>query len=192
LIPKPGPGQRWRFAANLDWLYPEHPYLDRFHAARQDGFEAVELLRPYAFAVDDLQARLQGLRVALINAPAGDWDAGERGLAALPGREAEFRAATAQGWQLALQLGSPLLHVMSGIAEDTPETRSTWLANLRWRPSTHRPASPSPSSPSTASACPATSCTGKRRRMSCWICWARSESSCNWTSTTAGSPRVSR
>ena len=139
MIPKPGPGQRWRFAANLDWLYPEHAYLDRFQAAREDGFEAVELLRPYAFAVEDLQARLNGLHVALINAPAGDWDAGERGLAALPGREADFRAATAQGWQLAQQLGCPLLHVMSGIAEDAPETRRTWLANLRWA-AEHAPA----------------------------------------------------
>lgn len=132
MIPKPGPGQGWCFVANLDWLYPEHPYLDRFEAARQDGFEAVELLRPYAFAAEDLQARLAGLHVALINAPAGDWEAGERGLAALPGREADFRAAATQGWQLAQQLGCPLLHVMSGIAEDTPETRATWLANLRW------------------------------------------------------------
>jgi hydroxypyruvate isomerase len=139
LIHKPGPSQRWRFAANLDWLYPEHAYLDRFEAARQDGFEAVELLRPYGFAVDDLQARLEGLQVALINAPAGDWDAGERGLAALPGREADFRAAAAQGWLLAQQLGCPLLHLMSGIAEDTPGTRATWLANLSWA-AQHAPA----------------------------------------------------
>lgn len=80
-----------RFAANLDWLYPDRAYIDRIAAARADGFAAVEMLQPHLQEEAALAAALADLRVALINAPAGDWPAGERGLMALPGREAEFR-----------------------------------------------------------------------------------------------------
>ncbi|MFC6219535.1 hydroxypyruvate isomerase family protein [Pelomonas aquatica] len=121
-----------RFAANLDWLYPERAYVDRIAAARADGFAAVEMLQPHLQHEAELAARLAGLRVALINAPAGDWAAGERGLMALPGREDEFRELTRCGLALAVRLGAPVMHLMSGIAEDGPETRATWLANLRW------------------------------------------------------------
>lgn len=121
-----------RFAANLDWLYTEHTYLDRPAAARADGFAAVELQQPQLHDIDALAARLTGLRVVLINAPAGDWGAGERGFAALPGREARFRDATLRGLDLAARLGAARLHLLSGLAEDTAETRATWLANLRW------------------------------------------------------------
>jgi hydroxypyruvate isomerase len=119
-------------AANLDWLYPEQPFLDRFDAARRDGFAAVELLQPHRHDAQELRARLEGLQLALINAPAGNWEAGERGLAALPGREAEFRDASAHGMALAQQLGARCLHLLSGLAEDTVATRAAWLANLRW------------------------------------------------------------
>ncbi|CAM3832060.1 hydroxypyruvate isomerase family protein [Roseateles saccharophilus] len=121
-----------RFAANLDWLYPELAYLDRVDAARADGFQAVEMLQPHLQDEAALAERLAGLRVALINAPAGDWAAGERGLMALPGREAEFRAAALRGMALAARLGAPRLHLMSGLADDGPETRAAWLANLAW------------------------------------------------------------
>lgn len=122
----------WRFAANLDWLYPDRPYLERFAAARADGFTAVELLQPHRHDALALQRALQGLDLALINAPAGDWDAGERGLAALPGREAAFRAACLQGMALATQLGARCLHLLSGLAEDGAASRGTWLENLAW------------------------------------------------------------
>ncbi len=82
-----------RFAANLSMLYNEHEFLDRFAAAAKDGFKAVEYLFPYAFDAQELKKRLNdnGLQQVLFNAPPGDWDAGERGLACLPGREAEFQ-----------------------------------------------------------------------------------------------------
>ena len=82
-----------RFAANLSMLYNEHEFLDRFAPAAQDGFQAVEYLFPYAFNAHDLKQRLSdnGLQQVLFNAPPGDWDAGERGLACLPGRENEFQ-----------------------------------------------------------------------------------------------------
>ena len=83
-----------RFAANLTMMYNEHAFLDRFAAAAQDGFEAVEFLFPYDFRADEMKARLDahGLTQALFNAPPGDWAGGERGIASLPGREDEFRA----------------------------------------------------------------------------------------------------
>jgi hydroxypyruvate isomerase len=121
-----------RFAPNLDWLYPEHAYLDRIDAARADGFSAVELQQPHLHDADALTARLSGMRVVLINAPAGDWAAGERGFAALPGREAEFRDATLRGLDLAARLGAARVHLLSGLAEDGEATRATWLANLAW------------------------------------------------------------
>ncbi|MDR7268896.1 hydroxypyruvate isomerase [Pelomonas saccharophila] len=121
-----------RFAANLDWLYAEHAYLDRPAAARADGFTAVELQQPHLHDIAALKASLAELRVVLINAPAGDWAAGERGFAALPGREAEFRDTTLRGLDLAHRLGAARVHLLSGLAEDSATTRATWLANLRW------------------------------------------------------------
>lgn len=121
-----------RFAANLDWLYGEHAYLDRPAAARADGFSAVELQQPHLHDTTALTAALDGLRVVLINAPAGDWSAGERGFAALPGHEARFRDATLRGLALAAQLGAACAHLLSGLAKDTPAHRDTWLSNLRW------------------------------------------------------------
>lgn len=121
-----------RFAANLDWLYGEHAYLDRPAAARADGFTAVELQQPHLHDAAALTAALAGLRVVLINAPAGDWTAGERGFAALPGQETRFREATLRGLDLATRLGAARVHLLSGLADDTPAHRDTWLANLRW------------------------------------------------------------
>ncbi|MFG6465503.1 hydroxypyruvate isomerase family protein [Roseateles sp. BYS87W] len=121
-----------RFAANLDWLYTEHAYLDRPAAARADGFAAVELQQPHLHDPAALKAALAGLTVQLINAPAGDWASGERGFAALPGQEATFRETTLRGLDLALRLGAKRVHLLSGLADDTPEHRDTWLHNLRW------------------------------------------------------------
>lgn len=121
-----------RFAANLDWLYTEHAYLDRADAARADGLAAVELQQPHLHDAGALVARLSGLRVVLINAPAGDWAEGDRGFAALPGREVEFRDATLRGLDLATRLGAARMHVLAGLTDDTPEARATWLANLGW------------------------------------------------------------
>ena len=82
-----------KFAANLSMLFTEVPFLDRFEHAAKAGFSAVEFLFPYAFATADIRARLDanGLKLVLHNLPAGDWDAGERGIACLPDRVDEFR-----------------------------------------------------------------------------------------------------
>jgi 2-dehydrotetronate isomerase len=126
-----------RFAANLTMLYNEHPFLDRFAAAAADGFRGVEFLFPYAFAATELAERLSdhGLEQVLFNAPPGDWDAGERGLACLPGREAAFRAGIAQALEYAQALQCPRIHVMAGIAPDEIERaalQATYETNLAW------------------------------------------------------------
>lgn len=126
-----------RFAANLTMMYGEYPFLDRFEAAARDGFRAVEFLFPYEFPFAELAARLRGaaLEQVLFNLPPGDWSAGERGLAALPGREAEFRASVDLGLRWAEVLGCPRLHVMAGVvaeSSDRAAMRSTYVDNLRY------------------------------------------------------------
>ncbi len=126
-----------KFAANLSMLYPDLPFLDRFAAAAHDGFEAVEYLFPYSFDARELAARLRdnGLQQVLFNAPPGDQDRSERGLACLPGRDADFRASIAQALSFADVLGCPRIHVMAGLAPATVarETlRSNYIERLRW------------------------------------------------------------
>ena len=127
-----------RFAANLSLMYTEHAFLDRFGAAAADGFHAVEYLFPYAFARDELAARLttHGLQQVLFNAPPGDWDVGERGLACLPGREDELRRGwVEQALPYARALHCPRVHVMAGLAPphaDPAALRASYVANLAW------------------------------------------------------------
>src|SRR5215510_10634395 len=106
-----------KFAANLSMLYPELEFLDRFAAAANDGFKAVEYLFPYAFKADEIASRLRdnGLQQVLFNAPPGDWDRGERGLACLPGREDEFRRGIESAVAYAQALKCPRIHVMAGL-----------------------------------------------------------------------------
>ncbi len=126
-----------RFAANISLLYNEHAFLDRFAAAASDGFQAVECLFPYAFAVQDLTQRLHdnGLQQVLINAPPGNWEAGERGIACLPGRETEFRDGFARALDFASALDCPRIHVLAGLAPAGAEhsaLQATYEANLAW------------------------------------------------------------
>ena len=118
-------------------LYAELDFLDRFEAAAQDGFKAVEYLFPYAYPSHELAARLQahGLQQVLFNAPPGDWNQGERGLACLPGREAEFQRGIAQALEYAAALNCPRIHVMAGLMPTGMERdalRPTYVNNLRW------------------------------------------------------------
>ncbi|MBU3739597.1 MAG: hydroxypyruvate isomerase family protein [Rhodoferax sp.] len=126
-----------RFAANLSFLYPELPLLERFGAAAEDGFRGVEFLFPYDHAPQVLAARLRaaGLQQVLFNAPPGDWAAGDRGLAALPDRQAEFRQAMERALQYAQVLQCPRIHVMSGRVRPGDEPQVLWrmlVDNLRW------------------------------------------------------------
>ena len=107
-----------RFAANLSMMFTEVPFLDRFRAAAECGFKAVEFLFPYDHPAETIAARLAdaGLKQALFNMPPGDWAAGERGLASLPGREADFTEALAMAIAYGKVIGTPFLHMMAGIA----------------------------------------------------------------------------
>ncbi len=126
-----------KFAANLTLLFNEHAFLDRFAAAAQAGFKAVEFLFPYAWPVAELQQRLQanGLQLVLHNLPAGDWDAGDRGTACDPRRVEEFRAGVARGIDYGTALGVPQLNCLAGKAPagvDEATLRGTFVANLRY------------------------------------------------------------
>jgi len=106
-----------RLAANLSMMFGEHDFLDRFAAAARCGFKGVEFLFPYDWPAEEVKRRLDDakLSLALFNLPPGDWAKGERGLAALPGREAEFAQALDKAIHYARVLGCPTLHVMAGI-----------------------------------------------------------------------------
>jgi 2-dehydrotetronate isomerase len=125
------------FAANLSFLFDELPFLDRFAAAAKAGFKAVELLFPYDYPASDIAARLKQhqLQNVLFNLPPGDWSAGERGIAILPGREAEFADGVAKAIEYAKQLDCPRLHALAGIAPagaDKAALRQTYISNLKY------------------------------------------------------------
>ena len=126
-----------RFAANLSMMYTELPFLERFGAAARDGFTAVEYLFPYEWPAATLAALLaeHGLQQVLFNAPPGDFANGERGIAGLPGREAEFRSAIERALDYSTALACPRLHVMAGLvgSDSVRESmRKTYLKNLEW------------------------------------------------------------
>jgi hydroxypyruvate isomerase len=105
-----------RFAANLTMLFTEAPFLERFALARMAGFTHVEYLFPYAFKAEDLKTELakHQLHQVLFNLPSGDWSAGDRGIAASPGREAEFCAGVPRAIEYAGILGVPRLNCLAG------------------------------------------------------------------------------
>lgn len=122
-----------RFAANLSMMFNEYPFLDRFRAAADAGFEAVEYLFPYDFPAEEIAKRLDdnGLKQALFNMPPGDWEKGDRGLAALPDRRDEFRASVTKAVDYARVIGTPLLHMMAGMADATdPKAVSSYREAL--------------------------------------------------------------
>ncbi len=121
-----------KFAANLSMMFTEVPFLDRFEAAARAGFKGVEFLFPYDFAADDIASRLKanGLTQALFNLPPGDWEKGERGMAALPGREADFEAAVRQAVAYAEATDCRLLHAMSGLRHHGAHW-ATYISNLK-------------------------------------------------------------
>ncbi|WP_251863527.1 2-oxo-tetronate isomerase [Achromobacter sp. Marseille-Q4962] len=126
-----------KFAANLSMLYPEHAFLDRYAAAAADGFEGVECMFPYEAPAAFVRERLEanGLKQVLFNAPAGVAARGERGLAALPGRQSEFRAGIDQALAYATALSCPRVHVMAGLAgpdDSRAAMRDCYLENLAW------------------------------------------------------------
>jgi len=129
-----------RLAANLTMMFNEVPFEERFDAAARAGFRAVEFLFPYEWPSSQLAQWMAnaGVENVLFNLPPGDWNKGERGLAALPGREVEFREGFCRALDYAQALGTPRLHVMAGLIPPGSDQgvrermRSTYLENLRW------------------------------------------------------------
>ena len=122
------------FAANVTTLFTELPFLDRFAAARAAGFRAVEFQAPYQFAAEEIARRLSAASLALVlfNAPMGNVAAGERGLAAQPGREAEFMASIEAALAYARVLHCRQIHVLAGLSvgERAAQER-VYVANLQ-------------------------------------------------------------
>ena len=126
-----------KFAANLTLLFNEVPFIDRFGAAAKAGFKAVEFLFPYDHDAPAIAAQLKmhSLENVLFNMPPGDFAAGERGLACVPGREAEFRDGVAKALAYAGILGTPRLHMMADLLPDVADRaryRATYIDNLKY------------------------------------------------------------
>ncbi|MBU1357171.1 MAG: hydroxypyruvate isomerase [Gammaproteobacteria bacterium] len=126
-----------RFAANLSMLFTELPFMQRFEAAANAGFEAVEYLFPYAFDKKDLAEALRAHRLTQVlhNLPAGNWDAGERGIACHPDRVGEFREGVGMAIDYATALGCPKVNCLLGKLPDgvSPDAaRAVAVDNLRY------------------------------------------------------------
>ncbi|MCV9935635.1 TIM barrel protein [Boseaceae bacterium BT-24-1] len=124
-----------RFAANLSMMFNEWDFLDRFKAASEAGFEAVEFLFPYEHAPEKVGLALAGgeLEQALFNLPPGDWAKGERGMAALPGREEEFRAGIDTALAYVHETGVKRVHMMAGLTDpNDPAAQKAYRASLAY------------------------------------------------------------
>ncbi len=126
-----------KFAANLSMLFTEHPFLERFARARAAGFQAVEFLFPYEYETGAIahELRRNELEQVLFNLPAGDFTAGDRGMANDPARVEEFRVGVHEGLRIAAELGSGRLNCLAGLrlADVTEETQTaTLVENLRY------------------------------------------------------------
>jgi len=109
-----------KFAANLSMMYADSHFRDRFDRAAASGFDAVEFLFPYDYTPAEITAaaRASGVKVVLFNTVPGDWAKGERGLAALPGREKEFLDGVAKALDYATAVGCPRIHAMAGLVPE--------------------------------------------------------------------------
>ena len=126
-----------KFAANLSMMFNEVPFPERFAAAAKAGFKGVEFLFPYDYTPAEVAGWLKEnkLENALFNLPPGDFAAGERGIASLPGREQEFRDGVAKAIDYALALGTPKVHCMAGLfpaGADRGKHRAVYVENVRY------------------------------------------------------------
>lgn len=121
------------FCANLTWLFTELPFLERFAAAKEAGFDAVEVLSPYDVNAQDIVSELakNDLKMVLINCPPPNYTGGDQGFAAIPGLEDRFRNDFHRALRYARTLGATHLHLMSGAAQGDA-AKATFIDNLRW------------------------------------------------------------
>jgi hydroxypyruvate isomerase len=131
-----------RFAANLTMMFTEVPFLDRFDAAAQAGFSAVEFLFPYEYPADQIGERLRrnGLTQALFNLPPGNWEAGEKGFASLPDRFADLQASLRTALPYVQATGVKRLHLMAGMASRSdPPAVAAFRRSVQWAAEFLRP-----------------------------------------------------
>jgi hydroxypyruvate isomerase len=126
-----------KFAANLTMLFNEVPFMERFDKAAAANFKAVEFLFPYAFPVADIKAKLDQNKLTLVlhNLPAGNWEAGERGIACLPDRIEEFQKGVANAVEYATALGVAQVNCLAGkMPQGVAHAvlRSTFIDNLKY------------------------------------------------------------
>jgi hydroxypyruvate isomerase len=126
-----------KFSANLSFLYPQLPFLERFGASAADGFRAVEYVGAYAFPPEQIADLLKQhkLEQALFNLPAGNWDGGERGIGCLPDRVEEFKAGVDTAVRYGKALGCTKINALAGIAPagaDRNVLQSVLVANLQY------------------------------------------------------------
>lgn len=121
-----------KLAANLNWLFTEVDFLERFEVASKAGFRGVEFPFPSEFNALEVSNRLadHNLECVLMNAPPGDWEGGERGLGCLAGRQDEFRDSVRQAIDYAKAIDCPKIHIMAGIAD--AEARNLFIENLHF------------------------------------------------------------
>jgi hydroxypyruvate isomerase len=117
-----------RLSAHIGYLYTDLPLADRIAAAARDGFTAVEHPEPWAIPAAEMAARLSDLGLRFSQVTSGMGGAGEKGLAALPGREGEFRAGFRRALDYALAIGCPFVHPMAGVHGDD----TTYRGNIDW------------------------------------------------------------
>ena len=122
-----------KFSANLSMLFPEHDFLDRFPAAAKAGFAGVEYVGPYSYPKEQVAELLQknNLKQVLFNLPAGNWEAGERGIGCLPDRVGEFQDSVGKAIDYAKALGCPTVNCLAGIlpSDVSPRTGYTTLVS---------------------------------------------------------------
>lgn len=117
-----------RLSAHIGYLYTELPLVERLAAAAKDGFTAVEHPEPWGIPAAEMSARLADLGLTFSQVTSGMGEAGEKGLAALPGREAEFRSGFKRALDYALTIGCPFVHPMAGVRGE----QSSYVANIGW------------------------------------------------------------
>lgn len=126
-----------RFCANLNFMFPDLPFLDRFEAAARAGFRGVEMNSPYEAPASAIRERLDanGLTQILINSPAGDRATGERGMACIPGKETAFRDSIASAVEYAQALNCRLVHLMAGVQPGSVTTEiatEQYIQSIEW------------------------------------------------------------
>lgn len=125
-----------KFAANLSMMFNEVPFMQRFASAANAGFKGVEYLFPYEEDANAIAGELKkyNLTQALFNMPAGDWGAGERGMASIPGREAEFAEDVQTALKYAKALGCKQVHAMAGKVDENftlEQQKACFIKNIQ-------------------------------------------------------------